>query len=240
MELNNLGFKILLILFFLLGWSCNKKVKNRILELEKENEELKLENEMLRQKKSVFQLIEEKIKHSESENNYPVESRKSLKEEEADLIQKIKKSNSSTVVMDMEIVINHANHIELFIDSINMELVEKSGGRNENGWLKTPKEKRFTNEILIDSGHATKLKGLIINGIDQMNDLMIKYDFDEEIEELPLKIDLEMENEGKLWEEYVFRNMPVGAVQPLFTKLKNDAKITKVFMLERFANKQNK
>jgi hypothetical protein len=59
------------------------------------------------------------------------------------------------------------------LDAIKNELIEKSGGKDENGSFRGGKDETITEEIMIrgGKGEAFKIKGEINNFVDYLSDM---------------------------------------------------------------------
>lgn len=98
--------------------------------------------------------------------------------------------------------------------------------------------KAAVNEIFIEKGNGAKIKSQILNTIDALIRLSIRYDLDVDSEELPLKLFLWMEKDGVLWEHYCFKDMPSIAVYPILNVIKNDCRLSVELLLPQISDMQ--
>lgn len=132
------------------------------------------------------------------------------------------------------------------IDAIWEELVEKGGGRYPEdapkyaGDLKGKKNKDVTTRILVDGGKGEELKNKIIAAREQFMTFIDEEDQASFAGNVTLEIDDESwkkSKDKKSWAEYNFKQMPLGAIMPMFTKFKNDAKSTESAVLNYLMGK---
>jgi len=94
---------------------------------------------------------------------------------------------------------------------------------------------RFVNELFFENTEGSKFRESIENLITKSIEVTKICDIKIGPNELPIKINYEIAEDGKSWEETVFRDMPAGAVLPIINKFKRDAILTKVLILEEIS-----
>ncbi|MEM9919548.1 MAG: gliding motility protein GldM [Bacteroidota bacterium] len=139
-----------------------------------------------------------------------------------------------------------------YVDEIVTELIDKSGNKNgeiDDGdykikgntkKLKGVKNKDVTTKYLVMGGKGEELKQKIIDTRAKF----LEYIDDSEREAFFSNIALEVDDESwklskdkKSWADFNFRQMPVGALLPMFSKFKNDAKATESAVLNYLLSK---
>lgn len=131
-----------------------------------------------------------------------------------------------------------------YVEGIWDELVATSGGyvEKENGEkaLKNKKDKDGTTRLMVDKGEGEELKEKIIKAREDFLDFIEP----EERESFESKIALEIDDKSwrkakkkESWADFNFRQMPIGAVQPILTKFINDAKATESAVLNHYLEK---
>lgn len=126
-----------------------------------------------------------------------------------------------------------------YIDDLKTELIEKSGGYDEEGALKGIKDKDVSTRMFINEGKATQLKEKITALREQ---LLATIENAETRARLSASIPLNVkpvpeDSDKKNWEEFNFQQMPVAAILPLLSKFQNDAKISETAILNYFLSK---
>lgn len=106
--------------------------------------------------------------------------------------------------------------------------------------LKNKKNKDITTRLLVDQGKGKELRQRILDTRDKF----LSYIDEEDRESFKKQIALEIDDESykkskdkKSWEEFNFKQMPIGAVHPMLTKYINDAKATESAVLNYFIDK---
>jgi len=132
-----------------------------------------------------------------------------------------------------------------YVTGIWDQLVEGSGGRYPDdapkyaGDLKGKKNKDVPTRILVDGGLGEELKAKVLEYRTKFLELIDEKDR----AAFGSKVSLEIDDESwqgtkkKSWAEYNFRQMPVGALEPMFTKFINDAKSTESALLNYYLEK---
>lgn len=149
---------------------------------------------------------------------------------------KIDESNSAQLISGKDEIISTSNTLINLIDGI-IFTIEKAHGKDKNGEILNKRESTIVNKVMFDEKMATKLKFFIDKSIESTMKIISENQIQLVKEELPLKLNLFMETNGKTWEEYNFQNMPFGAVIPIFSKFKNDIILNKLLVLEELSKK---
>ena len=128
-----------------------------------------------------------------------------------------------------------------YVQGIREEIVEAAGGIDpETGKPKDKKNKDVTTRILVDEGRGAELEKKIKETREKFLALMPADDAKgkKEMETaLALDLDKAYEESGSTWPEFNFRQMPVAAVIPMFSKFQNDAKTSETALLNYFAKR---
>ncbi len=138
-----------------------------------------------------------------------------------------------------------------YIENIWNDLIDKAGdksGKVDDGdyimvggvkKLKGIKNKDVTTRILVNGGIGLKIKNKILETRDKYLALIDTADRASFVHELTMAIDDESwkHSTKKSWEEFTFRQMPLGAVQPIFTKFINDGKSSENAVLNYLLSK---
>lgn len=132
-----------------------------------------------------------------------------------------------------------------YVKGIREEIIDAAGGIDPE--TKKPKDKKnkdITTRILVDEGRGTELEKKIEETRKKFEALMsVETEEDkkavaEVMENLALTVDDAYKKSDKAsWAEYNFKQMPVAAVIPMFTKFQNDAKTSETALLNYFAKK---
>lgn len=131
-----------------------------------------------------------------------------------------------------------------YVETIWDSLVVASGGYkvDEAGHekLKNKKDKGATTRILVDEGKGEELKQKIQETHDKFLAFLDSADQVNNRDLIALDVDDETWREAKNkanWADFNFRQMPIGAVEPMFTKYINDAKSSESAVLNYYLNK---
>lgn len=132
-----------------------------------------------------------------------------------------------------------------YVDEIWEDLVERSGGRYPEGHkfagnLKGKKNKDVTTKMLLNDGKGEELKAEILKAREEFIKFIDEEDRTNFMNNIALEVDDEVwqkTKDKKSWSDYNFRQMPVGALMPMFTKWKNDAKSTEAAILNYLLSK---
>lgn len=130
-----------------------------------------------------------------------------------------------------------------YVETIWDTLLVTSGGmieKNGKEVMKNKKNKDATTRYLVDKGKGEELKNKIVAAREEF----LNYIEPEEREAFESKIALEIDDQSwreakkkDSWADFNFRQMPVGAVQPILTKFINDAKATESAVLNHYLEK---
>lgn len=177
----------------------------------------------------------EYVNSPEAKNNFNrIENEKKMT---GQLVMKIDQSNSNEIIKSKNVLLSNFDSLFSRIDKI-IHTVEHNHGKDNNGEILNKRETKFVNQILLEHKMASELRLNIQETIDKSMKIIIENQLKITKEELPLKLNLFMEADGKSWEEYTFKDMPYSAIMPIFTKYKNDVILTKLLLLEELANKK--
>ncbi len=140
-------------------------------------------------------------------------------------------------------VVKTGDEFVTYVETIWDSLLHKSGGtiqKNGKEVMKNKKNKDATTRYLVDQGKGEQLKSKIIAAREDF----LNYIEPEEREAFKSKIALEVDDKSwkeakkkASWADFNFRQMPVGAVQPILTKFINDAKATESAVLNHYLEK---
>ncbi len=132
-----------------------------------------------------------------------------------------------------------AQDFSKYVDEIKTELVETSGGLDENGAPVGIKNKDIPTRMFVMEGRGNELE----ERIKKVRTDLLAQISDEDIRQelaatLPIKIEEIPENSDKKnWAEFKFKQMPVAAVLPLLAKIQNDVEISETSILGYFYKK---
>ncbi len=133
-----------------------------------------------------------------------------------------------------------------YIDEMWDELVENGGGRypeddpKHAGEIKGKKNKDVTTRMLVDGGTGEELKQRILDTREKFMTYIDEADRAAFMSSVTMEIDDESWKSSKdknSWSAYNFKQMPLGAIMPMFTKFKNDAKSTESAILNYLMGK---
>lgn len=150
------------------------------------------------------------------------------------LSQNIDAKNSNLLSKQKEILISECS---IFIDystDIHNRLLEKHK-TSESSIDKKLMHERFVNEMFIKENEGSTFRNNIENLITKTLEVTKACDLKIRFEDLPIKLNYDIAESGKSWEESVFMDMPAGAVLPIINKFKRDAILTKVLFLEEIS-----
>jgi len=131
-----------------------------------------------------------------------------------------------------------ADEFSEYIENIVNDLIDKTGDNNgsvgdgdyvikgNKKKLKGVKNKDVTTRMLVNEGLGGEIREKILETREKFLALIDEEDKAGIINKLTLDIDNESWQAAKKtsWEEFTFKQMPLGATQPIFTKFINDAK----------------
>ena len=140
-------------------------------------------------------------------------------------------------------VVQTGDEFVSYVETIWDSLLMKSGGMVEKDGkkvMKNKKNKDATTRYLVDNGKGEELKAKI----EAARKDFLNFIEPEEREAFESKIALEVDDKSwkeakkkDSWADFNFRQMPVGAVQPILTKFINDAKATESAVLNHYLEK---
>ncbi|MEP7196166.1 MAG: GldM family protein [Saprospiraceae bacterium] len=105
--------------------------------------------------------------------------------------------------------------------------------------LKGQKDKSVTTRNMVNAGWGKELKAKILEARASYLNLVDTADQAKMASEISIEVDdvSWTHSAKKSWEEYTFKQMPLGAVQPIFTKFINDAKSSENAILNYLSGK---
>ena len=139
-----------------------------------------------------------------------------------------------------------------YVQTYKDYLIDASGNKNGsadegdykmiNGvqQLKGKKNKDVTTKYLVNDNKGAELKAKILETRDKFLTFIDEGDKATFMSNIALEIDDESwqkSKDKKSWTDYNFRQMPVGALLPMFTKYQNDAKSTEAAILNYLLGK---
>ncbi|MGB3130995.1 MAG: GldM family protein [Saprospiraceae bacterium] len=147
--------------------------------------------------------------------------------------------------------VQYGNEFSTYVNDLVNDLIDKSGNKNgsvddgdyiikgEKKELKGKKDKDVTTRNLLNGGKGLELKNKILEYRGKFLSLIDDSLRSRMETEIPLNLDDETwkHSTKKSWEEFTFKQMPLGAVQPIFTKFINDAKASENAVLNHMSKK---
>ena len=126
-----------------------------------------------------------------------------------------------------------------YVGSLKTELIETSGGLDENDEPVSKKRKEPTTRLFVNEGRGDELESKIVEIRKRLLDLVEDGNEKALLEKiLPLELDpIPEDSDKKNWAQFTFQQMPVAAVLPILSKFQNDAKIAESAVLSYFYNK---
>ncbi|MDQ3142013.1 MAG: hypothetical protein M3Q56_07180 [Bacteroidota bacterium] len=139
-----------------------------------------------------------------------------------------------------------------YINGIVNDLIDKAGNKNgtvddgdyivvgDHKDLIGKKNKDVTTRTMVNEKKGLELKNKILEYREKFLSLIDDTLRPQMENEIPLSIDDETwrhSKNKKSWEEFTFKQMPLGACQPIFTKFINDAKASENSVLNHFSKK---
>ncbi len=149
----------------------------------------------------------------------------------------------------------YSKELSEYIDGIVDLLIDEAGDQNgsvgEGDYvevqgireLRGKKNKDVTTRLLVDEGRGSEIKAKIEEYRAKFLELVDEEDREAFEKEIALSIDDETWKKSKKkkkngsWEAFNFRQMPLAATMPIFTKFKNDAKATESALLNYLMGK---
>jgi len=128
-----------------------------------------------------------------------------------------------------------------YVGELKEELIEASGGYDEEGKLVGIKKKEPTTYLFVNEGKGDILEGKI-SAVREAMLALIENENDRDFlsKVLPLELqEIPEDSDKDTWAQFTFQQMPVAAVLPMLTKFQNDVKIAESALLGHFYNKVN-
>ena len=127
------------------------------------------------------------------------------------------------------------------VETLKNDLIEQSGGYDENEKLKGIRDKNAATRIFVNEGKGDELKDNFFNTRKALFALIDDEPNRKRIEKsLPTKVgEFPKDSEKKTWAAFTFQQMPVAATLPLLTKFKNDIQMAETAILNHFFSKMN-
>lgn len=126
-----------------------------------------------------------------------------------------------------------AKEFSAYISGLKSELIEASGGIDEDGFPVGKKNKDITTRMFVDEDRGKLLEEKINQAraslLAQVADTAVSIRL---AAALPLKINpLPADTDKKTWAQFTFQQMPVAAVLPLLAKIQNDMEVSETAIL---------
>lgn len=127
------------------------------------------------------------------------------------------------------------------VENIKRELLEQSGGLDEDGKPKGIRDKSTTTRLFVKEGKGDQLKDDFFKTRKELFALIeAEADRNRIVESLPTKVgEFPDDSDKKTWAAYTFQQMPVAATLPLLTKFQNDIRVAETSILNHFFSKMN-
>ena len=150
------------------------------------------------------------------------------------LSQNIDAKNSEFLSKQKEILISECSIFIDYTTVLHNRLLQKHKTSKSSTDKKLMHE-RFVNEIFIENHEGSTFRNNIENLIRTILEVTKASKLKIRREGLPIKLNYDIAESGKSWEETIFRDMPAGAVLPIINKYKKDAILTKILILEELS-----
>ena len=126
-----------------------------------------------------------------------------------------------------------------YLEAMKTQLIEATGGRDENQELKGKTDKNTTTRLLVDEGLGRQLRDSVLQLREGLLALLPDTSLRSQLAaKLPLKIDaIPPDSDKKDWADYHFRQLPLAAVLPLLSKFQSDARLSETALLNHLAAK---
>ena len=123
-----------------------------------------------------------------------------------------------------------------YLDQLKDELIETSGGYDEEGKLKGIKNKDITTRMFVKENRGELLREKILELRKRLLNLIEDESIKKQLSNsIPLNVKpIPEDSDKKTWAEFNFQQMPVAAILPLLSKFQNDAKISETAILNYF------
>lgn len=129
----------------------------------------------------------------------------------------------------------------VYVAALKEDLIQQSGGLDENGLPKGIKNKDVTTRLMVEEGKGDELEEKIKKAREALLAMIEEENSREQLaENIPLKVnDIPANSDKESWAQFTFQQMPVAAVLPLLAKLQNDVKVAETSILNHFFDKIN-
>lgn len=184
-----------------------------------------------------FEIVNDGLERTQSEEYQEYyEKLRSSDSTEQLLLEQIKSGEDSTSINASKDVVLYTYQIEKKIDSIIQEL-EETYTLDDKGNFNNKKDKTRINQIMITNKRGRQLEELISKRSRHLLALECRLQLVNSESLVKLKANLNIpDNES--WDEYHFHDMPVGAAIPILKHIKNNAKMTRIELLEAINNRK--
>jgi gliding motility-associated protein GldM len=201
---------------------------------------------------NAFKVVDQGLNKS----NSVLDADNALKPGQIETLSKKKKEEYQKYAEQAPKVRELSEEFSTYIDGIVDKMIDDAGDRNgqkDDGDYRTvqgvkelrgKKNKDVTTRFLIGDkkapGIGEELKDKILEYRDKFLELVDEEDRAEFEANMSLNIDDETwksSKDKKSWAEYYFKQMPLAATLPIFTKFKNDAKSVENAILDRYLEK---
>lgn len=123
-----------------------------------------------------------------------------------------------------------------YVSNLKQEIIQNSGGLDENELPNGIKDKDVTTRMLVDEGRGDELEKKIRSLRTELLALVEDEKTRSRLERsIPLNLKpVPADSDKKTWAAFNFHQMPVAAILPLLSKFQNDAKISETAILSYF------
>lgn len=131
------------------------------------------------------------------------------------------------------------NEFYEYVGDLREELIETSGGLDENNEPIAKQKKDPTTRLFVNEGRGEELESRIVEVRDNLLALIEDGNEKELLDKiLPLELQpIPEDSDKKSWAQFTFQQMPVAAVLPILSKFQNDVKIAESAILGHFYKK---
>lgn len=133
----------------------------------------------------------------------------------------------------------HTQRFYNFVEAMKDNLIEVSGGYNEENQLVGKKDKDVTTRIFVKEGQGNVLRDSVLAIRAQLLGLIKSEEDRIKLESnIPLNIKpIPQNSDKKDWADFTFRQMPVAAILPMLSKFQSDARMAETSLLNYLASK---
>lgn len=196
---------------------CNETYKDvRLAELELENTRLRSIVDSLESIKSPFQIVNDGL----SKDFDQLEEVSSINAD--DIRRSLQSSNEPTLLKDFNQGVAILNGLINHADSLFELVVKESGGYNEFDRILNKKNKAAGTRILIDQGLGNEFKLMCDKVALEIESIIMRHKLDVNVSSLFIRRSDHHLKYDKSYAQYIFSEMPVAALEPIFMKFKND------------------